>query len=77
MFIDTPFLAVSPYSVTDNLKGRYHTISGYDMLLLELPFKLSVTEDGLMVKTGLPIKILLWNRHIIYPTSHHDNHKCK
>ena len=31
-----------------------------------------VNEDGLTAETGLTIKILLWNRHIIHPTSHHD-----
>ena len=29
-------------------------------------------EDGLTAETGLTIKILMWNEHIIYPTSQHD-----
>ena len=31
-----------------------------------------VTEDGLTAETGYAIKFLLWNRHIINPTSYHD-----
>ena len=31
--IGRPVSAVRPSSVTENLRGRYHTISGYDMLL--------------------------------------------
>ena len=34
--------------------------------------KSSVTEGGLKAKTGLTIKVFLWNQHIINPTSHHD-----
>ena len=31
-FIRRPISGVRPSSVSDNLRGRYHTISGYDML---------------------------------------------
>ena len=30
IFIVRPVSAVKPSSVTENLRGRYHTISGYD-----------------------------------------------
>ena len=70
---------VWPSSVTDNLRGRYHHISScrcckrvtchslrwYNTSLL----KLSVTEDGLRTETGLTVKNLLCNWHIIYPPS--------
>ena len=46
-------LAFGTPSVTDNLSGRYHTISGYDIL---------ITEDD-----GQTIKNLLWNQHINPP----------
>ena len=32
-FIADPVLVVSPFSVADNLRVTYHTISGYDRLL--------------------------------------------
>ena len=44
-----PISAVRPSSITYNLRGRYHTISGYDS------FKLSVTEDGITAESGLTI----------------------
>ena len=74
IFIVRSVSVVGPSSVTHDLRGRYHTISSYDMLLQysSLPLKLAVTEDGQTAKTGLTIKIYLWNWHIIYPTSHHD-----
>ena len=53
------YSAVRPSSVTDNLRGRYCTISDYDLLLM-------------MAESGLTINILPWNWHIINPTSHHD-----
>ena len=43
----------------------------YYELVWYLPLKLSVTEDGPKAETGLTIKILLWQWHIIYPTSHY------
>ena len=39
-----------------------------------------LTEDGITTETDLKVKILLWNRHIIYPTSHEkflSNHYIK
>ena len=37
-----------------------------------LPLKLSVTEDSQTAKTGLTIKIFLWNWHTYNTTSPHD-----
>ena len=62
IFIVKSVSAVRPSSATDNLRRRYGTISGYNVLL-----KLSVTEYG---PTAKPFKQLLWNWHIIYPISH-------
>ena len=57
IFIFRPVSAVRPYSESDNLRGTYHTISGYNMSeMVYLP----------------TIKSLLWNWRIIYPTFHHD-----
>ena len=33
IFIAIPVLTARPSSVTDNLRGRYQTISGYDILV--------------------------------------------
>ena len=33
VFIVRPVLSIRPYSVTDNLRGRYHTVSGYDITI--------------------------------------------
>ena len=63
--------AVRPCSVTDNLRGRYHTISAmkcYSEFALYLPLTLSVTEDGLVSETCLTMSILLWKLHNIDPT---------
>ena len=43
---------VRPSSVTDHLRRRCHIISGHGMVLY-LPLKLSVTEDGLTAEPGL------------------------
>ena len=37
-----------------------------------LPLKMSVTENGLMAETDLTKQISLWNWHIIYTASHHN-----
>ena len=68
--INIPVSAFRPSSVTDNLRGRYHTISGYEMFLeyighvmardSVIPLKLSVTEDDLTAESGLTIKGLLF-----------------
>ena len=50
------FFAVWPYSVIENLRERYHTISGYDGLLSIPTVKLLVNEDGLTTEIGLSIK---------------------
>ena len=56
-----------PSLVNDNLGGRYHTTSSTDMMvhfwvlgisiLLPLPLKLSVTEDGLTAEIGITIEL--------------------
>ena len=53
LFIVWLVSAFRPTSVNDNLRERYHTILGYDML--------SVSEGGLTAETSLTIKMLLWH----------------
>ena len=65
IFIVRSISAVRPFS-GNNLRGRNHTISGYDMLLL----KFSATEDRLMAEIGLTMEnISLWHWDIIRPQS--------
>ena len=58
---------------TIKFSQEFHVISRDGMIL---PLKLPITEDGLTAKTGPAIKnkwnILLWNRHILHPTSPHS-----
>ena len=41
------------------------TAETYSPRWYDHPLTLSVTEDGLTAETGLTIKILLWNWHIV------------
>ena len=59
IFIVRPVSAVTPSSVTENLRLEYHIMSGYVMVFS--PPILSVTEDGLAAETGLAITFFLWN----------------
>ena len=55
LFIVKPVSAVRPSSVTDNLRGRYHTISGCDMLLI----------DPCGIGTSFTLHLLMMNFHCI------------
>ena len=72
ILIVRPFSAARPSSVTDKMTGRYHTISGYSKLLPRPPTQVFSYKDGLGPETGPKIKVILWDWHIIHPTSHHD-----
>ena len=75
IFIARQVTDIRPYSVTDKLRGRYHswhrTNISQPSMVLYIPLKLSVTEDGLTAKTSLTIPIFHWNWRIINPSSHH------
>ena len=66
--------AVRPSSVTDSLRGRYHTISGYDALLSKKLLGLTITKFYCGIDKSFTLHLLMMNFYYVDEKKIISNH---